>query len=90
MNVKVIPIFVLNLIKKNPIKLIALVVAIITFPFLNGLPDKKSETPIVKQIKIDGDYIYSISRDKVDGKIKYDTDTFNKKQKLMYGISEIR
>lgn len=89
MNVKVIPIFVLNLIKKNPIKLIALVVAIITFPFLNSLPDKKSETTIVKEIKIDGDYIY-LSRDKVDGKIKYDTDTFNKKQKLMYGIYLIK
>lgn len=85
MNVKVIPIFVLNLIKKNPIKLIALVVAIITFPFLNSLPDEKKETPIVKEIKIDGDYIY-LSRDKVNGEIQYDAKSFHKKQKLMGGV----
>lgn len=85
MNVKVIPIFVLNLIKKNPIKLIALVVAIITFPFLNSLPDEKKETPIVKEIKIDGDYIY-LSRDVLNGEIKYDAKSFHKKQKLMGGF----
>ena len=85
MNIKVIPIFVLNLIKKNPIKLIALVVAIITFPFLNSLPDEKKETPIVKEIKIDGDYIY-LSRDVLNGEIKYDAKSFHKKQKLMGGV----
>lgn len=85
MNVKVIPIFVLNLIKNNQIKLIALVVAIITFPFLNSLPDEKKETPIVKEIKIDGDYIY-LSRDVLNGEIQYDAKSFHKKQKLMGGV----
>jgi len=81
MKIKVIPIFILNLIKVNPIKLIALVVAIITFPFLNSIPDKIKETPIVKEIKLDGKYIY-IFRERIDGEIKYETETFNKKQKL--------
>lgn len=85
MNIKVIPIFVLNLIKKNTIKLIALVVAIITFPFLNSLPDEKKETPIVKEVKIEGDYIY-LSRDVLNGEIKYDAKSFHKKQKLMGGV----
>lgn len=85
MNVKVIPIFVLNLIKNNQIKLIALVVAIITFPFLNSLPDEKKETPIVKEIKVDGDYIY-LSRDVLNGEIQYDAKSFHKKQKLMGGV----
>ena len=81
MKIKVIPIFFLNLIKKNPIKLIALVVAIITFPFLNSIPDRINETPIIKEIKLDGKYIY-IFRERIDGEIKYETETFNKKQKL--------
>lgn len=81
MKIKVIPIFILNLIKKNPIKLIALVVAIITFPFLNSIPDTINETPIVKEIKLEGKYVY-IFRDRINGEIKYDTKTFNKKQKL--------
>jgi hypothetical protein len=81
MKIKAIPIFILNLIKKNPIKLIALVVAIITFPFLNSIPDIINETPIVKEIKLDGKYVY-IYRDRINGEIKYETETFNKKQKL--------
>jgi hypothetical protein len=81
MKIKAIPIFILNLIKKNPIKLIALVIAIITFPFLNSIPDRINETPIVKEIKLDGKYVY-IFRDRIDGEIKYETETFNKKQKL--------
>ena len=85
MKIKIITIFILNLIKNNPIKLIALVVAIITFPFLNSLPDEKKETPIVKEIKIDGDYIY-LSRDVLNGEIQYDAKSFHKKQKLMGGV----
>ena len=81
MKIKVIPIFILNLIKNNPIKLIALVVAIITFPFLNSIPDEIKETPIIKEIKLDGKYVY-IYRERIDGEIKYETETFNKKQKL--------
>jgi len=81
MKIKAIPIFILNLIKKNPIKLIALVVAIITFPFLNSIPDIINETPIIKEIKLDGKYVY-IFRDRINGEIKYETETFNKKQKL--------
>jgi hypothetical protein len=81
MKIKIIPIFILNLIKVNPIKLITLIVAIITFPFLNSIPDKIKETPIVKEIKLDGKYIY-IFREIIDGEIKYETETFNKKQKL--------
>ena len=85
MNIKIIPIFILNLIKNNPIKLIALVVAIITFPFLNSLPDEIRKTPIDKELKIDGDYIY-LSRDVVSGEISYDAKTFHKKQKLTGGV----
>jgi hypothetical protein len=73
MKIKAIPIFILNLIKKNPIKLIALVIAIITFPFLNSIPDRINETPIVKEIKLDGKYVY-IFRDRIDGEIKYETE----------------
>ena len=85
MKIKIIPIFILNLIKNNPIKLIALVVAIITFPFLNSLPDEIRKTPIDKELKIDGDYIY-LSRDVVSGEISYDAKTFHKKQKLTGGV----
>jgi hypothetical protein len=85
MKIKVITIFILNLIKKNPIKLIALAIAIITFPFLNSIPDSTKETPIIKEIKIDGDYVY-ISRDIISGEIKYDISTFNKKQKMRSNI----
>ena len=87
MNIKVIPILVLNLIKENPIKLIALAVVIITFPFLNSIPDVKKETPIFKEIKIDGEYVY-LSRDvNDDGKINYEDEIkeiWKKKLTLKY------
>lgn len=53
--------YILNLIKKNPIKIIAIALISIVFPFLNSLEDVRVEDRIDYQYQKDGRYFYVIA-----------------------------
>lgn len=58
MKIPFLFIYIFNLIKKNPIKMVAITLIVITFPFLNSLEDVRIEDKIDYQYQKDGRYFY--------------------------------
>jgi hypothetical protein len=76
--------YALNLIKKNPIKMIALALAIIIAPFLNGLKDIRNSDRIDYQYEKGGQLFY-VTQGISNNKICYDIKSFEKKPEIKNG-----
>jgi hypothetical protein len=68
---KFIFVFLFELVKSNPIKLIFVVAAITFFSFAGTIPDSHDKYEIVGQTKVENTYIY-IYKTISDNKIKYE------------------
>jgi hypothetical protein len=77
---KFIPVFLFNFIIVNKVKSIAIVLACLLFPFVGSFKDKKSETLIYKEMKIDNQWCY-LYHDDGDIEMK----SFSQKQTLHNG-----
>jgi len=75
--------FILNFIKVNPVKSIALTILLITYPFLNSFPDYKDYTQIHREIKLEGFKYAYITSEVSNHEIDYDIETFTKKPKIV-------
>jgi hypothetical protein len=72
--------YVLNLIKINPIKMVAIVLTIAVAPFLNSLEDIRNEDKIDYQYQKDGKYFYV-----TQGKSSYSIESFYKQPLIKDG-----
>jgi len=69
--------YILNFIKKNPIKIIATVLIFVVAPFLNGLKDIRNEDKIDYQYQKDSKYFY-VTQTISNNEISYDVESFDK------------
>ena len=76
-------IYILNLIRKNPVKMIAMVLIFAVAPFLNSLKDIKNIDKIDYQYQKDGKLFYVTQT--VSNELSYDVKTFDKIPKIKNG-----
>lgn len=69
--------YILNFIKKNPIKMIATVLIFVVAPFLNSLKDIRNEDKIDYQYQKDSKYFY-VTQTVSNNEISYDVESFYK------------
>jgi hypothetical protein len=69
--------YILNFIKKNPIKMIATVLIFVVAPFLNSLKDIRNEDKIDHQYQKDGKYFY-VTQTVSNNEFSYDAESFDK------------
>jgi len=77
MKAPFILLYILNLIRKNPIKIIATTLIFVVAPFLNGLKDIRNEDKIDHQYQKDGKYFY-ITQSISNNEVSYDVESFDK------------
>jgi hypothetical protein len=76
--------YVLNFIKKNPIKMIAIVLIFVVSPFLNSLKDVRNQDKIDYQYQKDGKYFY-ITQTISNNEFSYEVQTFDKQPQIKNG-----
>ena len=76
--------YVLNFIKKNPIKMIAMVLIFVVAPFLNSLKDVRNQDKIDYQYQKDGKYFY-ITQTISNNEFSYEVQTFDKQPQIKNG-----
>jgi hypothetical protein len=69
--------YILNFIKKNPIKMIATVLIFVVAPFLNSLKDIRNEDKIDYQYQKDSKYFY-VTQTVSNNEFSYDVESFDK------------
>jgi hypothetical protein len=76
--------YILNFIKKNPIKMIAMVLIFVVAPFLNSLKDIRNEDKIDYQYQKDGQYFY-VTQGISNSQLTYEVQTFDKVPQIKNG-----
>jgi len=77
-------IYILNFIKKNPIKMIAIVLIFVVSPFLNSLKNVRNQDKIDYQYQKDGKYFY-VTQTISNNEFTYEVQTFEKKPQIKNG-----
>lgn len=72
--------FIYELVINNPVKIIALVSAIVSINLTN-FPDTKESTKIEKEIKVDSGYVY-LHQEIINNQIDYKSEYFTTKQNI--------
>jgi hypothetical protein len=76
--------YILNFIKKNPIKMIAIVLIFVVAPFLNSLKDVRNQDKIDYQYQKDGKYFY-VTQTISNNEFSYEVQTFDKQPQIKNG-----
>lgn len=76
--------YILNFIKKNPIKMIATVLIFVVVPFLNSLKDIRNEDKIDYQYQKDSKYFY-VTQTVSNNEFSYDVESFDKPATIKNG-----
>ena len=76
--------YILNFIKKNPIKMIATVLIFVVSPFLNSLKNVRNQDKIDYQYQKDGKYFY-ITQTISNNEFSYEVQTFEKQPQIKNG-----